>query len=102
MVRVEHRVSSRLPTKKGTGKGFQISYEGNYGIEAMYKSMEMLSTAEYVAAAQKYGLEYNDKGYATDFHKEMTRSALGAKPLCGFQRRQSAEQLPCLPRLYRP
>ena len=29
-----------------------------------------------MAAAQKYGLEYNDKGYATDFHKEMTRSAL--------------------------
>ena len=66
----------QVTTKKGTGKGFQISYEGNYGIEAMYKSMEMLSAAEYVAAAQKYGLEYNDKGYATDFHKEMTRSAL--------------------------
>ena len=38
-----------------TGKGFQISYEGNYGIEAMYKSMEMLNAAEYIAAAQKRG-----------------------------------------------
>ena len=27
----------QVKTKKGTGKGFQISYEGNYGIEAMYK-----------------------------------------------------------------
>ena len=63
-----------VKTKKGTGKGFQISYEGNYGIEAMYKSMEMLDAAEYVAAAQKYGLEYNNKGYDTDFHKEITRT----------------------------
>ena len=63
----------QVTTKKGTGKGFQISYEGNYGIEAMYKSMRMLSAAEYVADAQKYGLEYNDKGYNTDFHQAITR-----------------------------
>lgn len=64
----------QVKTKKGTGKGFQISYEGNYGIEAMYKSMEMLNAAEYVAAAQKYGLEYSDKGYDTDFRKAITRT----------------------------
>ena len=64
----------QVTTKKGTGKGFQISYEGNYGIEAMYKSMEMLNAAEYIAAAQKYGLEYNNKGYDTDFHQSITRT----------------------------
>ena len=64
----------QVKTKKGTGKGFQISYEGNYGVEAMYKSMEMLDAAEYIAAAEKYGLEYNNKGYATDFHKAITRT----------------------------
>ena len=64
----------QVKTKKGTGKGFQISYEGNYGIEAMYKSMKMLNAAEYVAAAKKYGVEYNDKGYDTDFHKAITRT----------------------------
>ena len=64
----------QVKTKKGTGKGFQISYEGNYGVEAMYKSMQMLNAAEYVAAAQKYGLEYNNKGYDTDFHKAITRT----------------------------
>ena len=63
-----------VKTKKGTGRGFQISYEGNYGIESMYKSMDMLNAAEYVAAAQKLGLAYNDKGYDTDFHKEITRT----------------------------
>lgn len=64
----------QVKTKKGTGKGFQISYEGNYGIEAMYKSMEMLNAAEYIAAAQKYGLEYNNKGYDTNFRKAITRT----------------------------
>lgn len=64
----------QVKTKKGTGKGFQISYEGNYGIEAMYKSMEMLHAAEYIAAAQKYGLEYNNKGFDTNFRKAITRT----------------------------
>ena len=64
----------QVKTKKGTGKGFQISYEGSYGIETMYKSMEMLNAAEYIAAAQKLGLEYNDKGYDTNFRKAITRT----------------------------
>lgn len=64
----------QVKTKKGTGKGFHISYEGNFGIEAMYKSMKMLNAAEYIAAAQKYGLEYNNKGYDTDFHKAIART----------------------------
>lgn len=64
----------QVKTKKGTGKEFQISYEGSYGIEAMYKSMEMLNAAEYIAAAQKLGLEYNDKGYDTNFRKAITRT----------------------------
>ena len=64
----------QVKTKKGTGKGFQISYEGNYGVEAMCKSMRMLNAAEYIAAARKYGLEYSDKGYDTDFHRAITRT----------------------------
>ena len=64
----------QVTTKKGTGKGFQISYEGNYGIEAMCRNMKMLNASEYAAAARKYGLEYNDKGYDTDFHKAITRT----------------------------
>ena len=64
----------QVKTKKGTGRGFQISYEGNCGLEAMCKSMEMLNAAEYIAAAQKLGLEYNDKGYNTNFRKAITRT----------------------------
>ena len=28
-----------VKTKKGTGRGFQISYEGNFGLESMYKQI---------------------------------------------------------------
>ena len=64
----------QVTTKKGTGRGFQISYEGNYGLESMYKSMPMLNAAEYVAAARRFSLDYSDKGFDTDFHKAMTRT----------------------------
>ena len=63
-----------VTTKKGSGRGFHIAYEGNYGLETMYKSMDMLSAQEYVATAQRLGLSYIDKGYNTDFHKAMTRT----------------------------
>ncbi|MEE1087610.1 MAG: TonB-dependent receptor plug domain-containing protein, partial [Bacteroidaceae bacterium] len=52
-----------IRTKKGTGKGFQISYDGNYGFESMYKHLQMLNGPQYIATAKKLGLEYNDGGY---------------------------------------
>ena len=35
-----------VKTKRGTGKGFQISYETNIGLEAMSKKLDMLSADE--------------------------------------------------------
>lgn len=64
----------QVTTKKGTGKGFSISYEGNCGAERMYKSMDMLTASEYVAAAKRLGVPYNDKGYDTNFRKAITRT----------------------------
>lgn len=62
-----------VKTKKGTGRGFHISYEGNYGIEAMYKHPEMLDRQEYLATAQRLGIYCNDGGYDNDFYKVITR-----------------------------
>ena len=45
-----------VTTKKGSGRGFHIAYEGNYGLETMYKSMDMRSAQEHVATAQRLGL----------------------------------------------
>ena len=63
-----------IKTKKSAGQGFQISYDGNYGLESMYKHLQMLSAPEYIATAKNLGLEYNDGGYNTNFHDVITRT----------------------------
>ena len=63
-----------IKTKKGTGQGFQISYDGNYGVESMYKHLQMLNGPEYIATAKALGLEYNNGGYNTNFHDVITRT----------------------------
>lgn len=65
-----------VKTKKGTGRGFQISYEGNVGLEQMYKHLDMLNAAEYVTTAKALGLYCNNGGYNTDFYKVITRTGL--------------------------
>lgn len=65
-----------VKTKKGTGRGFQISYEGNVGFEQMYKHLNMLNAAEYVATAKSLGIYCNNGGYNTDFYKVITRTGL--------------------------
>ena len=65
-----------VKTKKGTGRGFQISYEGNIGFEQMYKHLDMLNAAEYVATAKALGIYCNNGGYNTDFYKVITRTGL--------------------------
>ena len=41
-----------VKTKKGTGRGFEISYGGNYGFESMYKHLQMLNAREYIETAE--------------------------------------------------
>lgn len=65
-----------VKTKKGTGRGFQISYEGNVGFKQMYKHLDMLNAAEYVATAKALGIYCNNGGYNTDFYKVITRTGL--------------------------
>lgn len=63
-----------VKTKKGTGRGFQISYEGNYGLQGMYKHPEMLDAQEYQSTARRIGTPCNNGGYDTDFYQVITRS----------------------------
>ena len=65
-----------VKTKKGTGRGFQISYEGNVGFEQMYKHLEMLKAAEYVATAKALGIYCNNGGFNTDNYKVITRTGM--------------------------
>ena len=65
-----------VKTKKGTGRGFQYSYEGNVGFEQMYKHLEMLNAAEYVATAKALGIYCNNGGFNTDNYKVITRTGM--------------------------
>ena len=65
-----------VKTKKGTGRGFQISYEGNIGFEQMYKHLDMLNAEEYVATAKALGIYCNDGGFNTDNYKVITRTGM--------------------------
>ena len=65
-----------VKTKKGTGRGFQISYEGNVGFERMYKHLEMLNSTEYVATAKALGVYCNNGGFNTGTYKVITRTGL--------------------------
>lgn len=65
-----------VKTKKGTGRGFQISYEGNVGFEQMYKHLNMLDASEYVATARALGVYCNNRGFNTDFYDVITRTGL--------------------------
>ena len=38
-------------------------YEGNVGFEQMYKHLEMLNVAEYVATAKALGIYCNNGGF---------------------------------------
>lgn len=63
-----------VTTKKGTGAAFHISYDGSWGMEAIYKNIEMLSASEYVATAERLGVAYKNDGYDTNFPASITRT----------------------------
>lgn len=63
-----------VKTKQGHGGQFHIAYDGNAGFESVYKNIEMLDAAAYIATAKALGQDYNDGGSATDFRKAITRT----------------------------
>ena len=64
----------QVTTKKGQGSQFHISYDGNIGIEAAYRQIEMLDGPAYVATARQLKKMYVDGGHDTDFQKSLRRT----------------------------
>jgi len=62
-----------VKTRRGNGSKFQIYYDGAVGFDKVYKRLRMLNAAEYISAAKALGLDYVNKGYDTDFQKEIVR-----------------------------
>ena len=65
-----------VATKKGKGGAFSISYDGSFGIEAVYKNMKMLSGDEFRAVAAERSIDILDLGFNTDFPDEITRTGI--------------------------
>ena len=63
-----------VKTKRGNGSKFQIYYDGTAGFDVVYKRLRMLNAVEYISAAKALGLDYVDKGYDTNFQKEIVRT----------------------------
>ena len=66
----------QVATKKGSGERFHIAYDGNVGVQGIYKNLEMLSADQFRQAASSLGISIGDKGYDTDFTKSPTRTGL--------------------------
>ncbi|WP_280743358.1 MULTISPECIES: SusC/RagA family TonB-linked outer membrane protein [unclassified Parabacteroides] len=64
-----------VTTKKGKMGAFSISYDGHFGIETVYKNMEMLSGNEFRQVAKEKNIKILDLGNNTNFPKEMVRTA---------------------------
>lgn len=65
-----------VKTKKGTGKGLEISYGGNYGFESMYEHLQMLDAPTYISTAKALDIPFNNGGHNTNFHDVITRTGL--------------------------
>ena len=63
-------------TKRGNAQKFSISYDGQFGVEAIYKSLEMLGPEEYLSTANALGLNVKDFGYRTYYPDIITRPGI--------------------------
>lgn len=63
-----------VTTVKGKNGVKSMSYDGSFGIESVYKNLDMLSAAEYRSVAQERGISILDKGANTNFIEEMQRT----------------------------
>ncbi len=62
-----------VATKKGKSESFRVSYTGNYGVQSVYKNLEMLSADEFRAVARQLNMDILDLGNQTNFPDEITR-----------------------------
>lgn len=63
-----------VTTKKGKDGKFTISYKNNFGIETVYRNMEMLSADNFRNLAKQKNIEILDLGANTNFAEEMVRT----------------------------
>lgn len=62
-----------VTTKKGKQGAFSVSYDGSFGVEVAYKTLDMLSADGFRQYAKEHQINMVDLGYNTDFQEEITR-----------------------------
>ncbi|MDL2256127.1 SusC/RagA family TonB-linked outer membrane protein [Parabacteroides sp. OttesenSCG-928-K15] len=65
-----------ITTKKGKSGVFSITYDTNFGIEAVARNLSMLSGDQFRQLARERQIPILDLGNNTNFLKEITRTAL--------------------------
>lgn len=65
-----------IVTKKGVAGKTRVNYSGSFGIAHVYRHLDMLSGAEFRRVAAENNLQILDKGYDTDFQKEVEQVGL--------------------------
>lgn len=65
-----------IVTKKGVAGKTRVNYSGSLGIAHVYRHLDMLSGAEFRRVAAENNLQILDKGYDTDFQKEIEQVGL--------------------------
>lgn len=65
-----------IVTKKGVAGKTRVNYSGSFGIAHVYRHLDMLSGAEFRRMAAENNLQILDKGYDTDFQKEIEQVGL--------------------------
>ncbi|MDH6306256.1 TonB-linked SusC/RagA family outer membrane protein [Parabacteroides sp. PF5-5] len=62
-----------VTTQRGKSGFSQIEYSGLFGVNAVYKNLDMLTADEWRAGVSKLGLNGNDQGASTNWAEEIQR-----------------------------
>lgn len=83
-----------VATKKGKSESFRVSYTGNYGVQSVYKNLEMLSADEFRAVARQLNMGYSGFRQPDEFPRRDYSFGSHAKSPYSFWRRNEYDQLP--------
>lgn len=65
-----------ITTKKGISDKTRVNYNGSFGITSVYKNLKMLSADEFRKVSINRNIPILDKGFNTDFQKEIEQVGL--------------------------
>lgn len=65
-----------ITTKKGISDKTRVSYNGSFGIASVYKSLKMVSAAEFREIAGERNISFLDLGNNTNFLKEIEQTGI--------------------------